>query len=340
MPNGYDKNWFRLLAVLNSFYQTFGKWPERVAVAPMLYRNLRTNLFSPSAWEALQSRLPITEITSPPMVAEGAGHQIVLGGTPQYSEPREQFPLTESADRWLGVAPDIPELALYLGIDVGLSVGCAYALIDEKRQRLASGWVDVLEEEVDAAADEIVELARSLQQTQAFERMAIGIDAPREPLPSRRAWKYQGKWIPLPEAAKGYGRHCEIMVSALGLANPQWTPDALHAPPWMQLGFRIFQALKEGGFETYEVFPSASYGQLGGEDFRLEISTVDLLPRPKDMLDAYVAAVTVAEYKQDRGCAVGGGDGLGTIILPRPVDLRRHAGIDRWPQPSVPSDDA
>jgi hypothetical protein len=37
------------------------------------------------------------------------------------------------------------------------------------------------------------------------------------------------------------------------------------------------------------------------------------------MLDAYVAAVTVAEFQQGRGSEVGGGDQLGSIVLPKPI---------------------
>ena len=37
------------------------------------------------------------------------------------------------------------------------------------------------------------------------------------------------------------------------------------------------------------------------------------------MLDARVAAVTVQEFIAGRGSEAGGGDGLGTIILPRPL---------------------
>ena len=54
-------------------------------------------------------------------------------------------------------------------------------------------------------------------------------------------------------------------------------------------------------------------------------------PGPKDMLDAWVAAATVREFVEGRGAEVGGGDGLGTIVLPRPI---REPAIDevmRWP---------
>jgi hypothetical protein len=51
------------------------------------------------------------------------------------------------------------------------------------------------------------------------------------------------------------------------------------------------------------------------------------------MLDAYVAAYTVHEFLIGKGVAVGGGDGLGAIILPRPLkDI--DARVMQWPEPS------
>ena len=48
------------------------------------------------------------------------------------------------------------------------------------------------------------------------------------------------------------------------------------------------------------------------------------------MLDAAIAAVTVKEFNERRGVEVGGGDGLGTIILPRPIPNPK-AGVSVWP---------
>ena len=39
------------------------------------------------------------------------------------------------------------------------------------------------------------------------------------------------------------------------------------------------------------------------------------------MLDASVAAVTVYEFVNGRGCEVGGEDDLGTIVLPGKINL-------------------
>jgi predicted nuclease with RNAse H fold len=217
----------------------------------------------------------------------------------------------------------------WLGIDVQVSRGLAYALIDVRHKHLASGWLDP-----SVRSTGVVQLARRLSEAHGA-RIVVGIDAPRRPLPARRTWKFaRSSWIPLGARAKGHGRHCELVVSSLRLANPQWTPPLADAPPWMQLGFRVFRELARAGLETHEVFPSASYHQLRGEDLRFEVSARDLHRRPKDVLDAYVAAVTVAEFSAGRGCEVGGGDGLGTIVLPRPVTYDACRGIDCWPTAS------
>lgn len=60
-------------------------------------------------------------------------------------------------------------------------------------------------------------------------------------------------------------------------------------------------------------------------------------PGVKDMLDAYVAAATLREFLQGRGCEVGGGDGLGSIDLPRPLGTP-IPDVLQWPaQPKAES---
>ena len=49
------------------------------------------------------------------------------------------------------------------------------------------------------------------------------------------------------------------------------------------------------------------------------------------MLDAWVAAVTVREFSENMGCEVGGGDGFGTIILPRPLPEPVIDEVLVWP---------
>jgi predicted nuclease with RNAse H fold len=99
----------------------------------------------------------------------------------------------------------------------------------------------------------------------------------------------------------------------------------------MKRGFDLFRVVPKDT-AVYEVFPRASYALLKqqngvqtfepvpGESLRLTLPVRDFVQDPKDALDACIAALTVREYLAGRGCEVGGGDGLGTIILPRKIE--------------------
>jgi predicted nuclease with RNAse H fold len=105
----------------------------------------------------------------------------------------------------------------------------------------------------------------------------------------------------------------------------------------MQLGFALFEELGKD-FDVYEVFPSASYAMFAGDRAaRVSMLLGGFAPGPKDMLDAYVAAATTREFVQGRGGEVGGGDGLGSIILPRPI-TKAIAGVLTWPTAAQSSD--
>lgn len=207
-----------------------------------------------------------------------------------------------------------------IGIDVSASRGCAVAILDPQGR-----WID--SRSIEGPASTVAALVQDLA---ADGRVAIGIDSPRCPLQSSRSWYWRGKrWRLRLASEKGSGRHCEVVLAAHDLANPQWTPLAAEAPAWMVLGFKLFGRLS--ALEVYEVFPSASYKQLAA-DGRLEVQLPlrHLSAHPKDMLDAFIAALTVREFVAGHGCEVGGGDGLGTIVLPRPLSPR-IAEVLRWP---------
>jgi len=216
----------------------------------------------------------------------------------------------------------MPEL--FAGIDVQLSRPCAIALIDAAGRSVATHWLPAESESVVARA--------AVDFVKRFPPMAVGIDAPRGPLPTERMhyWETGPKrWRYARTTDLGRGRHCEVVVAAHRLASPQWTPLRVDAPPWMLLGFALFAALGSV-VDTYEVFPAASYRLLRGSEARVEVDLAAFLPGPKDLLDAYVGAITVREYVQGRGIAVGGKDGLGEIILPRPIPQPIPAVLD-WP---------
>ncbi len=212
---------------------------------------------------------------------------------------------------------------LFVGIDIQIRRNCCYAVIDDTGILIESGWLSSAEAD---AVDLVKRLSGSGQ-------VAVGLDAPRMPLVSPRKWYWKGNRRRWEERTtqKGNGRHCEIIISAHRLANPQWTPLKTEGPEWMQLGFSLFKAL-EGLAIVHEVFPTASYTLLqGNTDVRIDADFSTCSPGPKDMLDAWVAAATVREFAEGRGAEAGGGDGLGTIILPRPLPEPVIDEVLRWP---------
>ena len=99
----------------------------------------------------------------------------------------------------------------------------------------------------------------------------------------------------------------------------------------MKLGFKLFSALEDRA-SVYEVFPTASYASLhGNSDVRIKVDFSACKPGPKDMLDAMVAAATVREFAEGRGYEIGGGDGLGTIVLPTPLPDPVIEEVLEWP---------
>lgn len=210
----------------------------------------------------------------------------------------------------------------YVGIDVQARRGCPYAVLDERLNSCRSGWL----ESPSAIGDIVDDLLK------VFDRVAVGIDAPRFPLPAPRAYYRNGRnWRPRRPSDKGWGRHCEVVVASFGLGNPQWTPLADNCPEWMRIGFSLFSALSQHA-DVYEVFPTASYHQLTRDQgAQLSICLADFEHGPKDMLDAYVAAFTVHEFLAGRGTEVGGGDRLGSIVLPRKLSPK-DSDVLRWPE--------
>lgn len=211
-----------------------------------------------------------------------------------------------------------------IGIDIQTQRDCCYAVINDTGKLLKSGWF----------SNPMFEAASLIKELQYSSVVYVGIDAPRMPLTSKRQWYWSGKkrrWHSRGNQ-KGNGRHCEIVISAHRLGNPQWTPLEEAAPEWIKLGFQLFIAL-EGFVTVHEVFPTASYALLkGNNDVRINADFSACQPGPKDMLDAWVAAVTVREFVEGRGTEVGGGDALGTIILPRPLQEPVIAEVLKWPK--------
>ena len=200
--------------------------------------------------------------------------------------------------------------SLFIGIDVQVSRGCAYSVLDGQARQIDRGWIPA-DSGLEPKLDDLVG---------RFPDRAFGIDAPRAARLSPRDWYWsRNGWRPRTPADRGHGRHCEVIVAAHRLARPQWTPLAGQSPPWMEIGFRIFRHLS-ACCPVFEVFPSASYALLEHDDsLRVTLSFRGFRDGVKDMLDATIAALSVREFVEGRGIEVGGGDGLGTLVLPRPI---------------------
>jgi hypothetical protein len=218
----------------------------------------------------------------------------------------------------------------YIGIDVQCRRGLAYCVLNATAEMTLSGWIAGTS--IEEQARSVHALASSLSPDK--DAVAIGIDAPRMPLSSSRAhyWnRATNSWRLRVEGEKGHGRHCEVVVRALGFANPQWTPLYNESPTWMKLGYALYATLK-GLRHVYEVFPSASYAALNGATTpKITFDFANFRQGPKDRLDACVAALTVYEFINDRGWEAGGGDGLGSIVLPGRAPEGGSSVLLEWP---------
>ena len=200
----------------------------------------------------------------------------------------------------------------FAGVDVQIKRGCSYYIIDENKNYVASGWIK--ENIPQSFKDLFLRISGSNP-----EQIAIGIDSPRTPINKLRTRGFDKKtnsWFE--NGDEKLGRECEVIIKSYNIANPQWTRTYEDSPDWMQLGFSIFESIKDFLF-VYEVFPSASYRMLEKENVKYELCLNKFTGGVKDMLDASVAAITVYEFISGRGCEVGGEDGLGTIVLPRHI---------------------
>lgn len=206
------------------------------------------------------------------------------------------------------------KIKYFAGIDVQLKRDCYYYVIDENKMYVTSGWI---KENIPQSFNNLfLELTNN-----NLEQIAVGIDAPRMPIKKLRKRSFDKKtnsWIK--KGDEKLGRECEVIIKSYNIANPQWTRTLKDSPDWMKLGYDIFSKLKSFSF-VYEVFPSASYKMLENKNVKYELCLNNFVGGVKDMLDASVAALTVFEFINGRGCEVGGEDNLGTIVLPRKILL-------------------
>ncbi len=180
------------------------------------------------------------------------------------------------------------------------------------------------------SADEVRDHALQLRQDKQ-EKVVVAIDAPRRYLTAPRQWRLDnaGAWA---DADLPSGRHCEVVVRRLGLANPQWTPPATQPIPWVTLGQQVFAACDAAGFTTIECFPTASYtrfGQMDGVELNIPGRMFAHSRLAHDILDSCVAAMTADLFLAGNATELGGGDGYGTIVVPGVL----HVPFAPWPNP-------
>jgi len=180
-----------------------------------------------------------------------------------------------------------------------------------------------------ATAVEVRDYALQHRQD-AHEQVVVAIDAPRYYLTGIRFWCLNdaGVWV---GTDLNSGRHCEILVRRLGLANPQWTPNVNQPIPWITLGQQVFTTCDAEGFTTIECFPTASYtrfGQMNNIDLNIPGGMFAYNRLAHDILDACVAALTAELFMVGNATELGGGDGYGTIVVP---------GVLQLPFPAYPT---
>ncbi len=119
----------------------------------------------------------------------------------------------------------------YVGVDVQMNRGCSCAVLDSELMPYHSEWL--------LSPDRIRSLVSELLEH--FDRVAVGIDAPRCPLPKPREYYWRDRrWRLRQPEDQGRGRHCEVVVASLRLGNPQYTPLAGDCPDWMELASHYF----------------------------------------------------------------------------------------------------
>ena len=104
MPNGHDRNWFRLCGAVDGFFVRFGHWPTRVRLSPGYVSDLQ-GLFTPEDWDSILSKVDFVSEEAPIVAEDDAGNA--------YSYGQEGFPderPTPDAWTWFGVFPR-PEAA-------------------------------------------------------------------------------------------------------------------------------------------------------------------------------------------------------------------------------------
>lgn len=103
MPNGYDKNWVRLVAAVTGFHIRYGTWPVRVRMFPACLSSIQESVLSAESFAQLTAKLDLIadEVAHTAEDDEGNAYCLGTDGWPESGPDK-------SVAVWLGVAPDRP----------------------------------------------------------------------------------------------------------------------------------------------------------------------------------------------------------------------------------------
>jgi predicted nuclease with RNAse H fold len=182
-----------------------------------------------------------------------------------------------------------------MGVDVGAKrKGFDIALVDDRRLLALAGGLDR------EAVVERIEMERPT---------IVAIDSPRRCAPD------------------GQSTRADERRLARSICGIRWTPDQRHVRAsgyyaWVVEGLALFDALEGLGFDTIEVFPTASWTRWRGargarsrSDWSREgLASLGLEGVPRrtnqDQRDAIAAAVTARQHSG------GGTETIGDIVVP------------------------
>ncbi len=101
MPNGHDRNWFRLCGAIGGFRDRHGRWPTRVRLFPFAIDDFRDCLFEAGDFALITSKIELVPEEDAPMIAEddsGASYNYGQEGIFDVDSPHR-------AAEWFGVTP-------------------------------------------------------------------------------------------------------------------------------------------------------------------------------------------------------------------------------------------
>lgn len=213
--------------------------------------------------------------------------------------------------------------SLHIGLDPGESNRTAVSILDGLGNFVDAGFF-----EGPLPSDLIRRITDWLA---AGDCVAVAIDGPAHPLSRPRYWDWlpaANRWVRSLRPSPA-GRHAEIILRAHGFHTTRWTGLASSAatasPDSVSALYARCQAIPR--LQVREVCAQVS------------IFAFDALSPEPDYPDApeanlthaALAASTSREFSLGRGMEVGGGDGSGAILLPRPLSPL-IPGVLHWPE--------